>query len=106
MDKQMQEWAKAVTSPHAYLMRGASKTYVGLDANQTLYCFKFDDDIQNTYQRLHRGFKNLVTNKEEYLSVWDKEILERCRKVCEKQYKIDVGLDYQVKGGDIFARDM
>lgn len=80
----------------AYLLRGGCSTYVGLLSGDQKFTFKFENmDFKETRQRLK--FNNLRTNLDEHLTVFDKNLLQDCRKLAENRWHKDCGLGYQVK---------
>ena len=80
----------------AYLLRGGNSTYVGLLSGKQKFTFKFGNmDFAETRQRLK--FQNLRTNLDDGLTVFDKNILQDCRKLAENAWHKDCGLSYQVK---------
>lgn len=95
-NQQFEDWKNSILAPHCYLMKGANKVYAGIMTKGTGYVITFDG-ISMEDARKHIKIDNLRTNKDEHITVWDKEELSKCRKLCEDKYKIDVGLGYQVK---------
>lgn len=98
-NKRFEEWANSVTTAHCYFMRGANKVYAGLISGGESWCFRFNGmTIDEARRRIK--IKGLRTNKDEHQTVFDKAILDDCRKLCKREYKIDVGLGYQVHKGE------
>jgi hypothetical protein len=86
----------------AYLLRGGNSTYVGLTTADLKYTIKFENmNFDEARRRLK--FNHLRTNLDDGLTVFDKNILQDCRKLAENAWHKDCGLGYQVtsqvKGG-------
>lgn len=91
-----EDWKKTINANYCYLLEGAGKTYAGILVKNQGYIFRFEN--MNKEEALaHIKFQNLRTNLNEDLNPYDKEPLEKCKKLCEKQYKKDIGLGYQVQ---------
>ena len=81
---------------HAYFLKGGNSTYIGLISGKASYQFTFED-MDFTTARRHLKFKHLRTNLDDGLTVFDKNILQDCRKLAENAWHKDCGLGYQVK---------
>ena len=71
---------------YCYLLQGACKTFAGIYANDTRYCFAFND-MDRKEALSHIKFKNLVTNlDEEKPSIEDNANLKIAKFIAETEY--------------------
>lgn len=84
---------------YGYLVNRSNITYIGLITGRERWTFRFRGmSVEEAHSRLK--FQHLRTNVNiEKPTLFDKAMFESCKLLCEKAYKIDVGLAYQVQGG-------
>lgn len=71
---------------YCYLLSGACKVFAGIYANDTKYCFTFQDMTKEKALE-HIKFKDMVTNlSKDKLSDKDKANLEIAKKIAETEY--------------------
>lgn len=94
-DIECQEQFKSKTW-YCYLMKGGLNTYAGLRTGNTEYQFTFEHMIIDE-ARIRLKFKNLRTNFDDGLTMFDKDMLKDCHRIAENAWYKDCGLGYRVK---------
>lgn len=81
---------------YSYFLKGGNSTYVGLTTADLKYTIKFEN-MRFDEARRRLKFNHLRTNLDDGLTVFDKNILQDCRKLAENAWHKDCGLGYRVK---------
>lgn len=83
---------------YGFLMPRNNIIYIGLKTEDFEKCWRWDMDIQDANNRLHRCFKHFYCNLDDtkYKGFPD-AMLKDCRRIAENAWYKDCGLGYRVK---------